>query len=102
MPQRDASGYIIEEEASALSVAPSSPFRIFVTPVAESPRPADALVLRLGQVQASIGYGIGRVAEFVERYLFSASTWHFISKYLFYPLLSGAFSATVAHLRRRK
>ena len=101
MPQRDASGYIVEEE-SFLSVAPHSPFRVFVPPVAPSPpSTADALVVRLGQVQESIGHGIGRAAGFVERYLFSAGTWHFVSKYLFYPFLSGAFSATIAHLRRR-
>lgn len=99
MPQRDASGYIVEEEESFLSVAPHSPFRVFVAP--SPPSTADALVVRLGQVQESIGHGIGRVAGFVERYLFSARTWHFVSKYLFYPFLSGAFSATIAHLRRR-
>ena len=92
MHLRDSEGYIIIPEES-LSVSSLSP-------LSESTQPS-SLVTTYGALQNQLTCLCSSIAYFLEHQLFTRASFQFFSKYLLYPLLSGAFSATFAYIRRR-
>lgn len=90
MPQRDAEGYIIIKDYNSPSFS-------------SSVKPEETIIIgRLASIQSSLVTISVTVIEFLETRLFTKQTFKVLSKYFLYPLLSGAFSATLIYLRRRR
>ena len=85
MPERDADGYILLSECNSENS---------LLPQPQSPPTRCALL------QLHLASFYGTLISCVEG-LFTRQVLHSANKYLLYPLLSGAFSATIAHWRRR-